>query len=1280
MRKAKKLFSSTSLAMIIAMLFSLICPSSVLADDFTGTAGNDTINGTANDDNIWGLGGNDTLNGNNGNDMVDGGANNDTMNGGDGDDTLIGGSGTDTINGGNGTDTVSQTVNASQTLTDTQLTGNGTDTLSSIEQAILTGGASNNTLNASAFSGNATLNGLGGNDTLTGGSGNDTLNGGDGIDTLTGNAGNDALNGEAGNDTLTGGSGNDTLTGGAGNDTYNFNTNSALGSDSIDESGGGTDAITFTGSTGAVTVNLGITGNQVINGNLTLNLTVDQIENVTGGNSNDTFTGNNLNNAIAGGTGTDTVQQTVDGTQTLTNALLTGLGNDTLNSIENAILSGGAGYDTINASAFTGTTTLNGLGGNDTLTGGTGIDTINGGDGDDILTGNNGNDIMNGENGNDTLNGGAGNDTINGGNGTDTVVQTVNANQTLTDAQLIGNGTDTLSSIEIAILTGGAGNNTLNASAFTGIAILYGLDGTDIITGGSGNDILDGGNGNDTLTGNAGNDTLTGGAGTDALTGGSGNDTYLFDTDTPLGTDTITESAAGGTDTLDFSGSSIDINLNLNTAGAQVVNANLTVNMIAASVGQIDNLTGGAGTDTLAGNALDNTLFGGGGNDVLTGNAGNDTLNGGDGNDTINTNGGADDVDGGTGDDIINFSGNGDGTSATGGTGSNIFRFLTGVVGHYLLNSQGTDTIDFSNFGTGIALDLNSSSDQDVGGGLFLQLANFFTNVIGTAFDDMISGNNLDNDLQGGAGNDTLIQTADSDQVLTDTTLSGQGNDTHSGFEQAIITGGAGNNTLDVSTYSNPAILNGMGGDDTLTGGLAGDTLNGGTGNDTLFNSVGNDHLDGGADTDTVIQSVDADQMLSDATLTGMGSDTLAGIEIALLTGGIGNNNLDASLFTGVAFLNGMGGDDLLSGGSGDDTLNGSSGNDALTGNAGSDVLDGEDGNDILNLNGGADIANGGAGDDSLILSGSAGGTTATAGSGTNLFSIQPGLSGNITLDAQGLDTLDFSAFNSGVTFSLGVATAQALAGGLNLAAGTNFTNLVGTAYDDVLTGNALGNTLRGMAGRDILNGAAGNDIMDGGSGTDTVTCANRNPGDILISIELPDCEPTPVPPPSTGSNYRSGELVALTCGMTTLVLPSGDYVRINHLCGNFTAVLTQKNAEDLVGLEGSTLRGMELKIYENGTPLESVPVGATITWSFTISADIDAAPKMSFFDTSLNQGSGDWMQVPARQVENGSVVPTPLHPDMDDGMLFYAGASLDPNHRLEVTTNFSGLMAISHP
>ena len=51
------------------------------------------------------------------------------------------------------------------------------------------------------------------------------------------------------NDTLTGNSLNNTLTGGPGNDTYLFDTDLALGTDTLDESGGGTDTLDFSATT-----------------------------------------------------------------------------------------------------------------------------------------------------------------------------------------------------------------------------------------------------------------------------------------------------------------------------------------------------------------------------------------------------------------------------------------------------------------------------------------------------------------------------------------------------------------------------------------------------------------------------------------------------------------------------------------------------------------------------------------------------------------------------------------------------------------------------------------------------------------------------------------------------------------------------------------------------------------------------------------------------------------------------------------------------------------------
>ena len=198
-----------------------------------------------------------------------------TINGGAGDDTFnIGGGNLDalagavTVVGGGGTNQVNvndQSVAFGDTYTVTsstvtrpffggltysgiaglalngQSSGNIYNITSSVAgtQVTINAGAGNDTINGGA--GNDIINGGAGNDTINGGAGNDMINGGAGNDTINGGAGNDIINGGAGNDTITGGGGNDTLTGGAGNDTYRFDTDNALGSDTINESGGGVD-------------------------------------------------------------------------------------------------------------------------------------------------------------------------------------------------------------------------------------------------------------------------------------------------------------------------------------------------------------------------------------------------------------------------------------------------------------------------------------------------------------------------------------------------------------------------------------------------------------------------------------------------------------------------------------------------------------------------------------------------------------------------------------------------------------------------------------------------------------------------------------------------------------------------------------------------------------------------------------------------------------------------------------------------------------------------------
>lgn len=150
------------------------------------------------------------------------------------------------------------------------------------------------------------------------------------------------------------------------------------------------------------------------------------------------------------------------------------------------------------------------------------------------------------------------------------------------------------------------------AVILTGGSQADGLVGTrfdDNIRGQSNNDTLMGGDGNDTLRGDDGNDRLDGGKGADSLIGGKGNDTYVVDA-----TDHITEVSNSGTDRVESS--TISLDLNAFTAIEQA------------------KLTGSAALD-LTGNASANLLIGNGGTNVLAGKGGNDTLTGGAGADAF---------------------------------------------------------------------------------------------------------------------------------------------------------------------------------------------------------------------------------------------------------------------------------------------------------------------------------------------------------------------------------------------------------------------------------------------------------------------------------------------------------------------------------------------------------------------------------------------------------------------------------------------------------------------
>ena len=170
--------------------------------------------------------------------------------------------------------------------------------------------------------------------------------------------------------------------------------------------------------------------------------------------------------------------------------------------------------------------------------------------------------------------------------------------------------------------------------------------------------------------------------------------------------------------------------------------------------------------------------------------------------------------------------------------------------------------LDASAFSQAIKLEGGDGPDTFVGSKFadFLLGNGGADSVNGGLGNDKIGGGLGSDKLAGATGVDTLVELGDVSFKLTDTLLTGLGQDALSGFEAASLTGGAHDNVLDASSFKAGAVtLFGLGADDILLGTGLADLLNGGgdddelfgrSGNDKLYGELGDDALDGGAGTD----------------------------------------------------------------------------------------------------------------------------------------------------------------------------------------------------------------------------------------------------------------------------------------------------------------------------------------------------------------------------------------------------------------------------------------------
>jgi len=186
-----------------------------------------------------------------------------------------------------------------------------------------------------------------------------------------------------------------------------------------------------------------------------------------------------------------------------------------------------------------------------------------------VITGTDGDDALYGEDGNDTLNGGLGLDALHGG----------------------------------------AGDDVLNAGDSSRGVFAYGDDGNDTLRGNAGDDNLIGGAGDDCLNGGSGKDFLSGGPGDDWIVAGA--DPDMID-------------GGSGNDTVDFSGSTGGVNVDLRTALKPI--PGLGGYAQGDLISGVENVVGSDFADILIGDEGDNRLEGGAGDDLLDGSGGADTF------------------------------------------------------------------------------------------------------------------------------------------------------------------------------------------------------------------------------------------------------------------------------------------------------------------------------------------------------------------------------------------------------------------------------------------------------------------------------------------------------------------------------------------------------------------------------------------------------------------------------------------------------------------------------
>jgi hypothetical protein len=413
----------------------------------------------------------------------------------------------------------------------------------------------------------------------------------------------------------------------------------------------------------------------------------------------------------------------------------------------------------------------------------------------------------------------------------------------------------------------------------------------------------------------------------------------------------------------------------------------------------------------------------GGGSNVITGGAGNDNIDANGGNDTIAPGAGDDTVNCGANTavgDTLDYSGspaaitmnltvnpgtvNGWGldtvSNCENGTGSAQADTLTGAAGapNYFTPGAGNDTVNGGGLcdapGASDTIDTSTSSDAETvdlaagtaTGGDGTDAISNIENVQSGSGADILTGDDCQNALMGGGGNDTLDPGADD---AADDSLDGE----------------SGIDTVDYSTYAEAVTVD-------LVAGCSGDLssecddLNptGTPSNENAILSTFDDVFNGSSFNNIVWPNGGQNQLNGCPAVGSCGIDSLnysigytAGVTVNLAGGGQTAGGQDSingfTNATGTAFndtligtdlVGGTNGANLLVGAKGSDNISGNAGPDFVRAGAGNDRVRGGSGDDTLNGQGGKDNIRGSAGDDDIF--GGKGKDFCTGGSGNDFI------------------------------------------------------------------------------------------------------------------------------------------------------------------------------------------------------------------------------------------------------------------------------------------------------